>query len=493
MTPLFAQRARADRQFERLYRRHAGDVYRYALAVLRNPTDAEDVTQTTFLNAYRAYAGGARADTPRNWLIAIAHNVCRQRFRQAARRPSEVELNEELAGTAVPEERVGVQDIQRALGHLAFNQRAALVMRELEGRSYAEIAAALDVSVAAVETLIFRARRSLREQLEGTLTCSDAERAISKQLDGALPRDERAQLRGHLRECAPCSSIARRLRAQRGAWKALGAIPLPGTLTGLFGGGGATTATGAGVLGGGVAVKAAAVVATAVVASGTVYGGKKLVAEPAHRTEAAALSTAPAAAARRETPRAGPASKPSQGIAPASRSHAAGAPSSVGRDEPRGGPTAKPPKLSPGPVGQGPPAPRTTPPGAAPGEATAPARENRTAPEPSAKKPKPARSRSAEKAKPKQKPKGAPNDAAVAESAAEPGNGNGNANGNAEKGPNGNGIAGGNENGRGEPDAVVATAPAAETPAGDQDPPGNGAANGSGDDGGANGNGAGKK
>ena len=53
-------------------------------------------------------------------------------------------------------------DIRRALGHLAFNQRAALVMRELEGRSYAEIAEILDVSTSAVETLIFRARRALR-------------------------------------------------------------------------------------------------------------------------------------------------------------------------------------------------------------------------------------------------------------------------------------------------------------------------------------------
>ena len=77
MTPLLAQRPRSDRAFERLYQRHVGDVYRYALAVMRNPTDAEDVTQTTFLNAYRAYVeNGSRPEKPQNWLIAIAHNVC---------------------------------------------------------------------------------------------------------------------------------------------------------------------------------------------------------------------------------------------------------------------------------------------------------------------------------------------------------------------------------------------------------------------------------
>src|SRR5712691_10691716 len=154
MTPLLAHRPRQDRGFERLYHRHAADVYRYALAVLHHPADAEDVTQTTFLNAYRAYQRGERPRTPQNWLIAIAHNVCRQRFRASQRRPQEVAFEEELAEAVVADEEApSAEDIQRALGHLAFNQRAALVMRELEGRTYAEIAEILGLSVGAVETL----------------------------------------------------------------------------------------------------------------------------------------------------------------------------------------------------------------------------------------------------------------------------------------------------------------------------------------------------
>src|ERR671934_64323 len=141
MAPLLAQRTRTDRAFEKLYQRHVGDVYRYALVVMRNPDDAEDVTQTTFMNAYRAFTRGERPRTPQNWLITIAHNVCRQRFRQSMRRPNELPLEEELAEAQVPEDRgPTADDIRRALGHLAFNQRAALVMRELEGRSYQEIA-----------------------------------------------------------------------------------------------------------------------------------------------------------------------------------------------------------------------------------------------------------------------------------------------------------------------------------------------------------------
>jgi RNA polymerase sigma-70 factor, ECF subfamily len=216
-----------DRTFERLYRRYGTHVYRYAYGVLRNRADAEDVTQTTFMNAFRALERGEDPRSPLNWLISIAHNVCLQRFRTSSRRPQEVELDYDVADALVDEDDgPGADDIRRALGHLAFNQRAAIVLREIEGRSYAEIAEVLGVSMSAVETLIFRARRALREQLEGVLTCADAELALSKQLDGTLPRAERSQLRAHLRECPDCATLARRQRAQRAALRgALGALP----------------------------------------------------------------------------------------------------------------------------------------------------------------------------------------------------------------------------------------------------------------------------
>src|SRR5919108_2470845 len=255
MTPLLAPRLRPDRAFERIYKRHVGDVYRYALAVMRNPADAEDVAQTTFLNAYRAYIEkGERPEKPQNWLIAIAHNVCRQRFRQSARRPSEVAFEDDIADTIVDEAAPTGEDIRRALSHLAFNQRAALVMRELEGRSYADIAEILDLSTSAVETLIFRARRALREQLESSLTCGEAELAISRQLDGRLPRKDKGALRAHLRQCDECATFARRQRAQRSALRALGAVPLPASLSSFFGGGGAAVGTA-------IAAKAVAAVA----------------------------------------------------------------------------------------------------------------------------------------------------------------------------------------------------------------------------------------
>jgi RNA polymerase sigma factor (sigma-70 family) len=237
-------RQRPEAAFESLYSRHVRDVYGYALGVLGSSADAEDVTQTTFLNAYRALQDGQRPRTPRSWLFAIAHNVCRQRFRQAARRPREVELHD---GFAVEDETdaPSASDIARALQSLPFTQRSALVMRELEGRSQAEIADALGVSVSAVETLLFRARRGMREQLESTLTCGEAARAISRQLDGASARSERAALRAHLRVCEECATFARRARARSGALRRVGgALPLPASLLSwsIGGGGGGAAA-----------------------------------------------------------------------------------------------------------------------------------------------------------------------------------------------------------------------------------------------------------
>src|SRR4026209_1867343 len=75
-----------DRAFESFYRKHVAEVYQYALAVLTNPADAEDVTQQTFLNAYRAFQKGERPEKPHNWLIAIALPASAERPRAPKRR-----------------------------------------------------------------------------------------------------------------------------------------------------------------------------------------------------------------------------------------------------------------------------------------------------------------------------------------------------------------------------------------------------------------------
>jgi RNA polymerase sigma-70 factor, ECF subfamily len=150
--------------FERLYRRHRGDVYRFVLRDVRNPEEAEDVTQTAFLNAFRALQHGDAPEKPRAWLLTIAQNVARRRFRARAVRPQEVELDPELVAAA-PQEGPSAAEIREALRHLRPNHRAAIVLREIGGLSYTEIGDTLGLSVSAVETLLFRARRALREEL----------------------------------------------------------------------------------------------------------------------------------------------------------------------------------------------------------------------------------------------------------------------------------------------------------------------------------------
>lgn len=151
--------------FERLYRSHRQEVYRVALRKLGDHHEAEDVTQTTFLDAYRAVLRGTEPDLPRAWLHAIAENVRRRRFRTTRHRPREEPLRE----TLLAEDAVAfsADEIRAALATLAASQRKAFVLRELGGMSYGEIATELGTTVAAVQMLLFRARHKLRRELEG--------------------------------------------------------------------------------------------------------------------------------------------------------------------------------------------------------------------------------------------------------------------------------------------------------------------------------------
>jgi RNA polymerase sigma factor (sigma-70 family) len=231
MSLALSQRLRTDRSFGRLYSNHVADVYRYALAICRNSQDAEDVTQTTFLNAYRAVRAGGQPPASKNWLLAIAHSMLRQRFRQTTRPPDD----DVVAANISAAFGYSAEDIRRALRELAFNHRSALVMRELEGRSYAEIAELLGLSTGALETVIFSARRALREQLDASLRCREAELAVSRQLDGRLSRGQERALEDHLRSCGDCESFAQAQRSLRAALKELAAVPVPPSLASLCG------------------------------------------------------------------------------------------------------------------------------------------------------------------------------------------------------------------------------------------------------------------
>jgi RNA polymerase sigma factor (sigma-70 family) len=300
MSGLFRSTKTAD--FDRLYRRHAASVYRYAYAVLGSRADAEDVTQQTFLNAYRAMEKGTRPRKAENWLVTIAHNELRRHFQTTQRRRLEVELDAELSQPAPERSDPSVADIVRALQKLPPSQRSALVMREFEGRSYAEVAEIMEVSQSALETLLFRARRSLAEELEDGLTCAEAESAVSLRLDGRLKLRQRRRLRAHLRECPLCARFERVQKRQRSQLGGLSVMPIPASLLLARGesaaaaiglgatAAGASTASGVGAAGAagiasGLVVKAAAVTAAVGVAGGVGYGVATRPPEPAPRIE----------------------------------------------------------------------------------------------------------------------------------------------------------------------------------------------------------------
>jgi RNA polymerase sigma-70 factor (ECF subfamily) len=147
-----------------LYRSHRQEVYRAALRKLGDHHEAEDVTQTAFLDAYRAVLRGSNPDLPRAWLLAIAENVRRRRFRTTLRRPRSEPLRETLP-SAEPPWRAQTAEIRAALSTLPENQRKAFLLRELGGFSYGEIAEQLNTSIPAVQMLLFRARQKLRAEL----------------------------------------------------------------------------------------------------------------------------------------------------------------------------------------------------------------------------------------------------------------------------------------------------------------------------------------
>ena len=180
------QRLTRDAAFEQLYRRHRRDVYGAVLRDVRDPDEAEDVTQIAFLNAFRALRRGEEPEKPRAWLVTIARNVVRRRYRALAMRPREVLLDPDAAPDLSDLDGPTAGEIAAAIRRLPPNQRAVILLREIQGLSYAEIAQELDLSLAAVETLIFRARGNLAGELELSDHAPSTRERLARRLRGLL-------------------------------------------------------------------------------------------------------------------------------------------------------------------------------------------------------------------------------------------------------------------------------------------------------------------
>jgi RNA polymerase sigma-70 factor (ECF subfamily) len=156
--------------FDALVRKCQDRVYNLCRYMLRNPEDAQDAAQDTFLKAYRGIKDFKPDAALYTWIYRIAVNTCLDYKRRTRRRPLNESLPEDRPSEAPSpdkefESRQTGEALQSALQRLPGKLRAAIVMREIEGLSYEEISETLQISVGTVKSRISRARRELRQIL----------------------------------------------------------------------------------------------------------------------------------------------------------------------------------------------------------------------------------------------------------------------------------------------------------------------------------------
>lgn len=151
--------------FEALVVRHESRLRRLAYGVLRDGALAEDVAQDAFLTAHRRARDYRGEGSVQSWLCRIAVNRARDELRRRKRRP-EAALPDGLESTSEPQRAVEARwDLSRGLAKLRPEYRVALVLREVEGMGYREIAETLGWPLGTVQTRIHRARLELRDAL----------------------------------------------------------------------------------------------------------------------------------------------------------------------------------------------------------------------------------------------------------------------------------------------------------------------------------------
>ena len=305
-------RAGNDAAFSVIHDRYRQRLFVYARQMLGGSRqDAEDALQDVFLRAYSSLRVSDRPVSLRAWLYRVAHNRCIDHLRKPI--PPAIDLLETSRRplhdpTIEAERRDDLRRLIEDVRRLPEQQRSALLMREMDGLSYAELAEVLGVSLQAVKSLLVRARIGLVEAVEARETaCVEIRSDLADAFDRGVRASGRA--RKHMRDCAGCSAYRTQLRGVREGLSALS--PGPGPLAaalkllgigGAAGGGAASSGAAAGggaivVAGGGTAAKVTAVVCCAALAAGGAAEVTHKIVEPASGGGGAAASKAPAGAA----------------------------------------------------------------------------------------------------------------------------------------------------------------------------------------------------
>jgi len=258
-------RAGNDAAFGVIHDRYRQRLFAYARQMLAGSRqDAEDALQDVFMRAYSSLRSNDRPLSLRAWLYRVAHNRCIDHLRKPVPQPvdlfdtSRKPLHDPIVES---ERREDLQQLIADVRRLPDQQRSALLMREIDGLTYAELGAALGVTLPAVKSLLVRARIGLAEAHEARDTaCTE----IRLDLAASLERGVRASglARRHLRDCSGCIEYRAQLRGVSKGLNALtpGGPGLASAALKLLGLGGAGSA-GAASAGGGAAAGSGALVA----------------------------------------------------------------------------------------------------------------------------------------------------------------------------------------------------------------------------------------
>jgi RNA polymerase sigma-70 factor, ECF subfamily len=150
---------------------HAAVVYRLALSIVRDPALADDVVQETLIKAWRSAPLDADGSVPRAWMTKVARNTAISMLRTRREDPTASDRLPERVSKLTParavEGRAALGELRRALDRLDEDARTLIVLREIEGMTYEDIAAAMDLALPTVKTRLFRARQQLKRALEG--------------------------------------------------------------------------------------------------------------------------------------------------------------------------------------------------------------------------------------------------------------------------------------------------------------------------------------
>jgi RNA polymerase sigma-70 factor (ECF subfamily) len=163
-------------EFEREALVHLDTLYNVALRLCGNASDAEDLVQETVTKAFRAWDKYETGTNCRAWLVTILRNTFINQYRRASRQPSSVQFDtvENIAVFDDVKDRdpegsffheIVDEEVKRAIQDLPEDFRIPLVLSDVEGMSYAEIAAVLDLPVGTVKSRLFRGRRRLQQRL----------------------------------------------------------------------------------------------------------------------------------------------------------------------------------------------------------------------------------------------------------------------------------------------------------------------------------------